>query len=60
MLIGKETLVADFLAALWKAMFVYNRVKVGVEFLIAVICSLINVLQRVDVSVGFRIFFRGT
>ncbi len=55
MLIREGTPVAAFLAALWEAMFAYDRLEMRAKFLIAVICSLMNVLWHVDASPAFRI-----
>ena len=60
MLIDEGTPVAASLASPWEAMLAYNRLRVIAEFLIAVICSSMNVSRRVDVSVAFRISLRRT
>ncbi len=60
MLIDKRTSVADFFSPPWEAMFVFDRLEVGAEFLIAVICSSMNVSRRFDPSAAFRISSRKT
>lgn len=59
-LIDNKISKVDFHMVSWDVIFAYVRLEVGVEFLMAIICFLINILQYADMLVAFRILFKYT